>query len=87
MYKKDGSHDRFRIDTGESLIIKLAPYLLHGDQEGCMKTTVAKQLLIYVKYVFTQQTLQTIADLLGVCEAPVFNFVKCILSVICADLT
>lgn len=71
MYKKDGSHDRFRIDTGESLIIKLAPYLLHGDQEGCMKTTVAKQLLIYVKYVSTQLTLQIFA----VCEASVFNLV------------
>ena len=59
---------------------------MHGDQDGSVKTTVENQLLIYVKYVSTQLTLQSIADLFGVCEATVFNLVKRISSVICSEL-
>ena len=84
MCRMDDFRDRFRINmhTFESLVTKLAPYLMHGDQDGSVKTTVENQLLIYVKYVSTQLTLQSIADLFGVCEATVFNLVKRILSVI-----
>ena len=41
---------------------------------------------IYVKYVSTQLTLQTIADILGVCEATIFDLVKRMSFVICSEL-
>jgi DNA-binding CsgD family transcriptional regulator len=45
-----------------------------------------KQLLIYIKYVSSQQTMQAIADLFGVCEATVYSLVGRITSVICTEL-
>ncbi|XP_065942736.1 putative nuclease HARBI1 [Magallana gigas] len=88
MYRMVDLRDRFQMNrhTFESLVIKLAPYLARGVKDGCIKINVEKQLLIYVKYVSTQITLQTIADIFGVCEATVFNLVKRISSVICSEL-
>lgn len=88
MYRIDDFRDRFRMNRHdfESLVIKLAPYLERGDRDGCMKINVEKQLLIDVKYVSTQITLQTNADIFGVCEATVFNLVKRISSVICSEI-
>lgn len=65
MYRMDDLRDRFQMNrhTFESLVIKLAPYLARGVKDGCIKINVEKQLLIYVKYVSTQITLQTIADI------------------------
>ncbi|XP_052080687.1 uncharacterized protein LOC127718674 [Mytilus californianus] len=47
-----------------------------------MKIPVDKQLLIYIRYVKSQQTMQSITDLFGVCEATVYSLVRRISSVI-----
>lgn len=87
MYRMVDFRDRFWMNRHnfESLVIKLAPYLERCDRDGCMMIYVEKQLLVYVKYVSTQITLQTIADIFGVCESTVFNLVKRISSVICSE--
>lgn len=88
MYRMVDFRDRFWMNRHnfESLVIKLAPYFERCDRDGCMMIYVEKQLLVYVKYVSTQITLQTIADIFGVCESTVFNLVKRISSVICSEL-
>lgn len=64
---------RIHRDTFHEITERLSPLLLHGNRDGLMKIPVDKQLLIYIKYVSSQQTMQSIADLFGVCEATVYS--------------
>lgn len=88
LYQIDDFRQRFRMnrDTFNELTETLSPILIHGDCDGSMKIPVDKQLLIYIKYVSSQQTMQTIGDLFGVCEATICNLVRRKSSVICDEL-
>lgn len=88
LYHVDDFRQRFRIhrDTFNRLTEELTPILILGDKDGFMKIPVEKQVLIYIKYASSQQTIQSIADLFGVCEATVHNLVKRISTVICSEL-
>ncbi|XP_060562966.1 putative nuclease HARBI1 [Ruditapes philippinarum] len=58
----------------------MIPYI--GKGEIC----VEKKLLIYVKYISTQQTYQALADIFGVCEYSVHKSIHEISEKICKHL-
>jgi hypothetical protein len=63
-------------ETFHEFTERFSPVLMHGNRDGLMNIPVDKQLLIYIKYVSSQQTMQAIADLFGVCEATVYSLVR-----------
>lgn len=81
-YSVDDFKDRFRIsrETFDSLVEQMIPYI--GKGEIC----VEKKLLIYVKYISTQQTYQALADIFGVCEYSVHKCIHEISEKICKHL-
>lgn len=88
LYQIDDFPERFRMhrETFHEFTERFSPVLMHGNRDGLMNIPVDKQLLIYIKYVSSQQTMQAIADLFGVCEATVYSPVRRITSVICTEL-
>ncbi|CAC5357829.1 unnamed protein product [Mytilus coruscus] len=63
---------------------------LVGELRGFIKDfrsiTIVKQVLIYIKYVSSQMTLQAMADIYGVCKYSVFQIVRDLAVVICEKL-
>ena len=61
--------------------------LLSIFQEFKDKTIVSmeKQLLIFLRYLTTQMTIQAIADQFGVCEYKVFSIVKRLANIVCQE--
>lgn len=88
LYMVDDFRDRFRMDrdTFDVILEQLTPRLLIGDRNCPVKISAEKQLLIYIKYVATQMTIQTLSDLFGVCEATIFRLIRKISGIICKDV-
>ena len=70
----------------DKLVCHLSPKLLVGNKGGKMKVSVEKQLLIYIKYASSQQTLTEISDTYGVCEGTAHYIIHRTSSLICADM-
>ena len=51
-----------------------------------MKVPVEKQLLIFIRYASSQQTLTEITDTFSVCEATIHTIVHRTLSIICSEM-
>ncbi|KAJ8315890.1 hypothetical protein KUTeg_006566 [Tegillarca granosa] len=88
LYMVDDFRDRFRMDrdTFDVILEQVTPRLLIGDRNCPVKISAEKQLLIYIKYLATQMTIQTLSDLFGVCEATIFRLIRKISGIICKDV-
>ncbi|XP_063436630.1 putative nuclease HARBI1 [Mytilus trossulus] len=81
-YSNEEFRRRFRMNKETFLVLVEQ---LRGSRN--YKTiSLEKQVLIFLKYVSSQMTLQAIADYFGVCEYSVFQIVKCLANVICEKL-
>lgn len=88
LYRCDDFRDRFRIkrSTFEILLTRLAGKLLFTDKNVKVKISPEKQLLIFLKYVSANVTLQLLADLFGVGDTTVFHIIRRVSSLICDNL-
>jgi hypothetical protein len=73
LYTLDDLRQHFRItrSTFDQIVILLSPKLIVGNKGGIMKVPVEKQLLIFIRYASSQQTLTEITDTFSVCEATI----------------
>jgi hypothetical protein len=72
--------NRMNRESFNSLLQDLMPY-----KENSIMP-MEKQVLIFIKYLYSQMPFQSIADNYGVCEFTVFNIVKRLSDVVCAHL-
>lgn len=88
LYNHDDFRQRYRMNrsTFDKLVCHLSPKLLVGNKGGKMKVSVEKQLLIYIKYASSQQTLTEISDTYGVGEGTAHCIIHRTSSLICADM-
>ena len=88
LYTLDDFRQRFRItrSTFDQVVILLSPKLIVGNKGGIMKVPVEKQLLIFIRYASSQQTLTEITDTFSVCEATIHAIVHRTLSIICSEM-
>lgn len=88
LYIPDDFRERFRMSrsTFDQVIIHLTDTLAIGKKGGLMKVSVEKQLLIFLRYACTQQTLTELADNFGVCEATVHAIVHRTSTVISTEI-
>ncbi|XP_071177496.1 putative nuclease HARBI1 [Mytilus edulis] len=82
-YSPEVFRKRFRINptTFNRLVEELRGYT-----RDFRSITLEKQVLIFIKYISSQMTLQAIADIFGVCEFSVFEIVRDLSDVICQKL-
>ncbi|CAC5420384.1 unnamed protein product [Mytilus coruscus] len=59
---------------------------LRGFTRDFRSIKLEKPVLIFIKYISSQMTLQAIADIFGVCEYSVFEIVRDLSDVICQKL-
>jgi len=88
LYTLDDLRQHFRItrSTFDQIVILLSPKLIVGNKGGIMKVPVEKQLLIFIRYASSQQTLTEITDTFSVCEATIHTNVHRTLSIICSEM-
>jgi hypothetical protein len=88
LYTLDDLRQHFRItrSTFDQIVILLSPKLIVGNKGGIMKVPVEKQLLIFIRYASSQQTLTEITDTFSVCEATIHAIVHRTLSIICSEM-
>ena len=86
MMISDNDIIRMNRSTFDKLVCHLSPKLLVGNKGGKMKLSIEKQLLIYIKYASSQQTLTEISDTYGVCEGTAHCIIHRTSSLICADM-
>ena len=86
MIISDNDIIRMNRSTFDKLVCHLSPKLLVGNKGGKMKVSVEKQLLIYIKYASSQQTLTEISDTYGVGEGTAHCIIHLTSSLICADM-
>ena len=81
-YTNEEFRKRFRMnrESFNSLLQDLMPY-----KENSIMP-IEKQVLIFIKYLYSQMPFQSIADDYGVCEFTVFNIVKRLSDVVCTHL-
>ena len=88
LYTLDDLRQHFRItrSTFDQIVILLFPKSIVGNKGGIMKVPVEKQLLIFIRYASSQQTLTEITDTFSVCEATIHTIVHRTLSIICSEM-
>ncbi|XP_061194770.1 putative nuclease HARBI1 [Saccostrea echinata] len=81
-YTEEDFRRRFRMSPGT--FSSLLTIFLEFKEKTIIP--MEKQLLIFIRYLTTQMTIQAIADQFGVCEYTVFDIVKRLANIVCREL-